>query len=489
MPQLQPLLREINGFTRDIARDRLARGMVWDLADYIPQFADAPLRVRDGWGWQSNVLPAAAQGLIFAPFKAGDRLLAALDSGAVADVSINTVGHTIITPTVPATRQNPVFYNDNAYVFHKDGTSLPVGISWTGSAFTGVALPASAATGRYGTVYRDRLVSAAPASNDRLIAFAKPSNPVTAWEPKSVQVTSQPITGIASMRNALLIFHKGSMERLRGATPPDPALSDPTGDMQIEPMWDRAGCFDARSIAYWNDNCLFADERGVHITDGGIVRNLVAQGGIQSLWRTAFQNAVSVAGASFLDFYIVCIRTSDKPPLTLICDIPDRQWFRFTNIDVTCMTTSVGFFDRLWGGSAAHTRVTALSQMFFPNAATISQDADLDYVLPVIETGWFRFGAEARKRLKSLYLSYDVRLSGNAKTTALSVGYIDSPEETSFRNARRSLNGTVEYTRRRVPISLGAYGAAFRFAQTVPSLDNRIYDLSAQAWSQEDGYL
>jgi hypothetical protein len=57
----------------------------------------------------------------------------------------------------------------------------------------------------------------------------------------------------------------------------------------VESLFDRAGCVDPLTIAYWNDNCVFADEHGVHMTDGSVVRNIVSQGGILYYWRQLYE--------------------------------------------------------------------------------------------------------------------------------------------------------------------------------------------------------
>src|SRR5262252_3918288 len=189
MPVLQPLLRDITGMARDTARDRMPQGMVWDLADWIPAFADAPLRGRGGWQFQSNALPSPAGAMVYAPYQNGDKLLVMLDNNQVADVTtaVGGIASSLITPTVWPTRCYPVFYNDSVYVFHKDGTNPPVGLLYNGSAYSTQVLTASTSNqGSVGAIYHDRLVTAGDARDRRLVAFSKPTNPVAVWEPTSI---------------------------------------------------------------------------------------------------------------------------------------------------------------------------------------------------------------------------------------------------------------------------------------------------------------
>src|SRR5207302_4607859 len=80
--------------------------------------------------------------------------------------------------------------------------------------------------------------------------------------------TSDTIVGIAGLLNAILIFHSGSTERLRGTTPP------PGSDMVLEPFMPNVGCIDPFSIAYWQNRVVWASSQWIHLSDGATVVDL-----------------------------------------------------------------------------------------------------------------------------------------------------------------------------------------------------------------------
>ena len=138
--------------------------------------------------------------------------------------------------------------------------------------------------------------------------------------------------------------------------------------MFVEQVFNRQGCLDPQTIAYWNDNCIFADEHGVHMTDGSIIRNLVTQGGILYYWRMLYQNKQTICGGVFLDYYILTIRRTDGIVDTLVCDLNKRQWFRFSNIPALCYIASAGGanMERLWAGLAGKGRLARLGPVLLP---------------------------------------------------------------------------------------------------------------------------
>jgi len=313
----------------------------------------------------------------------------------------------------------------------------------------------------------------------------------------------------------ILVFHAGSVERIRGAIPPG---TDIASDMFLESLFDRAGCTDARSIAYWNDNCIFADERGIHLTDGSIVRNLITQAGLLSFWRTLYRAKTTIAAETYLDYYLITVRRSDGvPAVTLIVDLNRRSIFRFTNIDATCYIQAVGAQEKLWAGHGTTNRLMELSSCFFPIFSTAANaDADGTPIMPSLETAWFRLGEEGRKRIRHAYLSYDVRPPGTAVAAAwrahdgmdpdaqppatatglavvagspvLSVEYIKGPQETSW-VAGGNLPPSDNYLRRRLQVGKQPYGIAFRVKQVQPSSVTRIFDLAVEEWPKERSAL
>ena len=77
MADLTPLLREIRGEFSDRSRDRLPEGSVWAMVDFIPMILQAGVRMRGAWEYQSDGVGADPAGMLYAPYRAGSKLLLA----------------------------------------------------------------------------------------------------------------------------------------------------------------------------------------------------------------------------------------------------------------------------------------------------------------------------------------------------------------------------------------------------------------------------
>jgi hypothetical protein len=480
------LLGDVRGFARDYPRDRLPQGLLWDVIDYIPALLDAQLTSRGGWDYASAALPAVIEGGIYAPFRSGPRLLLNTN-GNVYQVAIPG-GAVTNQGASPSVVQNPVMLMDQVISPNAAGVLPKVYTApAAGGLITIADAGAGAAMGRYATVYKNRVLISGAAPNDGRIYFSPPGTALTAWDAAAWQGTSLPLTGIGALRSTILAFHAGSVERIRGTKPPDTAASD-VGDLILESLFDRAGCGDARSIAYWNDNCLFADERGIHMTDGAVVRNLIAQGGLSTFWRSLYRDRTSLAAETYLDYYIITVVTTAGDAITLICDLNRRTWFRFANVRASCYIRSVGVQEEVYFGVGINNRLAGISPCFFPIRDDIAMDDNGQAVLPVFETRWHRLGDEGRKRIRFAYLSYDMRSTpanpAPVLPEALDFGYVLSPELQVYTSSGQ-LPSTTTYDRLRLPIGADPYGIAFQVKQLLPSTVTRIYDQQVEAEAEE----
>jgi hypothetical protein len=495
-------------------------GFMWDMADFVPLLLDTQLTCRGGWKYVSTAaLAADINGGIQAPYKTGERLLVVTTTGQIAQVNLDGTVTNIGTITGGVV-QNPLMLADKV-VFLSGTGAAPVQVTATASAATASALPGSPPAGKYGSVYKSRLMVANFPTHEERVQFSPPLlDPAKTWDVNAWYDSSQPVSAIGALRSVVLIFHPGSVERLRGSKPPDTAASDP-GDFVLESLFDACGCGDAKSIAYWNDNCIFADERGVHLTDGAIVRNLIGQGGLLTYWRNLFQARASIAAETYLDYYVVTLRDQTGSGMTLICDLNRRSWFRFTNIRALSYIRSIGTQENLWAGRAGSGKLTSLADCFFPPTTFSPVDDDGSPVLPLLETPWYRLTQEGRKRMRFAYASYDVRTSGAtamewreqiaeheqvlhaaapavestlaataplAETPMLECGFITNPSDLGY-TVIGNLPATTGYTRYRLPIGRHPYGLALRIRQIAASSVTRIYDLGLQAQPDERSRL
>lgn len=508
------LLQQARAFARDFPRDAMPRGYLWDVVDYIPLIVDAPLTGRGGWAWGSDAGSASDYETgILATFTSGDQLLVQNTAGEVRRVDLTTVPAypTSVRGSTTRSLQNPVQLGNDVVSPDAAGGATPA--LWRDTTLT--TMNAAHKKAQFVTVYKGMLVSGCAPNETNILRFSVPGKDLTAadsYDDISQYPTSRKITALAALRSAVLIFHTSSVERMRGTTPAHGTTG--TGDLFLEPLFDRVGCKDPRSIAYWNDNCIFADEHGVHVTDGAVIRNLVSQGGILYYWRNLWGQKVSVAGCTFLDYYICTIRLSAGPPVTLLCDLNRRQWFRFSNINSLTYIAAGGStgMERVWAGQAGTHRLALIGPCFFPIFTTsLIQDADGTTVLPTLETPWYRLAQEGRKRVRFAYVSYDIRtgapssrdsvpapwrelddldepppveLAPRAAGDVLDVSYIRSPQQQSYTDLG-VLPATSEYSRKRLPVGQFPYGIAFKLTQTQGSTVTRLFDIAVEAGAAE----
>jgi hypothetical protein len=505
------VLRGARAFARDFARDSMPPGYLWDVCDFVPQIVDASLTGRGAWRWGSNPLGADVETGILANFVAGEQLLVQDANGRLSQIDPVSLAVTD-RGALPHGLQNPIQVFDATVWFDRDGLQPPQVVGSSGGPS---AIDASAAKARYGTVWGGYVMVGNVPGHEDTLYFGPPGPKTTgAWDTNALQQTDNAITGLAALRSLGLVFHASSVERLRGTSVPSTAAGDP-GDLTLEPLFRRVGCSDARAIAYWNENVLFADEHGVHITDGAVVRNLATQGSISSYWRPLYQNRTSLAATVFLDYYIISVVRSDGIADTLVCDLNTRQWFRFSNLASIAMIASGGSsgMERIWGSIKGTQRLARLGPCFFPDLTQgLLVDDNGVPVMPEMQTPWYRLGPEGRKRIRFAYLSYDARIStallsghpapwrapledevpeetiSNENAPVLNVGYIRSPQDPSYISIGQ-LPSTSGYSRFRLPVNQAPYGLAFQVKQTAQTAALRVFDFALEAQGTERSRL
>src|SRR5215510_11128983 len=275
MPKVSELIGQIKGMNQDSPRDSLPKGTVWNLHDILPASRGANLRGRGQWLFRSTAFPGSSfpDVGIFANFEnLASKLLFIANDGILYEVDPAAAASTpaVAKGTAVRSMQNPVQHRFRVIVPNYYGNAAGKVIVCPTGTYTITDLPASALKGRFATVFKDRTVLGNEVGKEQQVAFSKPGDPTAAWDPISIINTSLPLTGLAALRGSILCFHRGSMERIRGTTPPDSTLSNQTGDMVLEPFPERIGCASPRFIAYWRENVVWADERGVYMTDGSV---------------------------------------------------------------------------------------------------------------------------------------------------------------------------------------------------------------------------
>lgn len=462
------------GMRRDIARQDLPRGAVWNLQDWIPNRLGAPLEKRGGWTYASDALGSSTyvNGVIHVPFRtAGTQLVAIGQDGNLYTV----VGS---TPTshgaVGGVAQLPVFYYDQLFIPNADGVTAPK--IWDGTTL--IAAPNSPPVGKYAAVFKNRLALA----DNATIYFHSPGQltaggGVAVWDLSQANyVTSSPITALASMRAALLVFHQFGVERLRGSIPAGTTNSD----IVLEPLFVGMGCIDARSVVNWNDLIIWADAKGIYQTDGAVPLDLTVACSMKDLWQdtlVGYTSSWTVAAGVIRDLLIVSVMNGTTFVDCFVIDLTGRTFWRFRNFGFRMFASSVGIAEELWAAHGSVGRVTALDGIF---TAGVASDGDGSAILPILESPFYK-PLTGKTRWRYAYTGHDLRNGGSAPTLAVSV----ASTPTGSYVALDDYPATTDFVRKRMPLRFHSHGMALRYEQTAASTFTRLYEIEVDAWGEE----
>lgn len=463
------------GIVRDAPRIAIPPGAVYDSVDLLlhqPGMAQK----RGGTSYAGPALTAAtyAQAVSFAEFPGGSQIVAVGDNGHIYKVTSGTttdmLGSTVSVVDKPELR---IGGSKNLLIFpQSNGTGGP--IKYDGSAAP-AALGGTPPAGKFACVYKTRLVLANNNANPNRIFFSPTPDIEATWDTANAWIDADhAITGCASLRNALIIFGQSHHERIVGSTPP------PGSDMDRAPV-DDVGCTDARSIDVYQGNAIFANPRGVFMTNGVPGGpSLTNDGGISNLWQsymTGYDSTTwTIAGGVIRSFYIVSIIDNTGALVAcLMCNIPKRAWWRLTNISGMMFATGLTAQDELYYADRSTNRVVATSGMFMP-AAGNKNDANGTAVTWSLETRVLGKGP-GLKQYGFGHLSYDMRDAASDNPT-LTVQRAPGIEATTYTATPESpLAKTTDETRTRVSFNSVTQGMSVKLSQTGPSAKTEIYAL------------
>lgn len=512
MAEPQSLLDVVSGIGRDFAIDALPKGFVWDMIDYIPNRRGARLEGRGPWAYHStSALGGTVWGGKHAPFTKGAKLLVHAGANLYDHPFGTTPGAaTSIGALFASSLQNGVMLRDRVYFSDGAGLLVPKVVTYTGATPTIAALGASAPKPKLIEVYKDRLIATADPANPSRVRFSPietDGGPLGTWDSTSWFDLSRPITAWAPMASQILCFQSKSIEKLRGSIPPGVNLES---DMFPEMFSDQMGCVDPQSVCNWQENVIFANARGVHLTDGATIRSLSDQGSIGDLWRTLYERkraGTQVVSGVFLDYLFVTILSDiqagippENLPVTLVCDLNNRTWFRLSNIDVTCYIESESGVEEMFGGMDVTNRIIRISPLFYghidlpetgapPPTVVDSVDGDGKPVLPLLDLGFKKLGPEGVKRLRHIYVAHQSqRTTVPAEIFQVEYRVNPAPFRTDFQVAG-TLASQQQYTRSRVNVGRRGYGIQIVLRQILPTYITRIFDIAVGEWPQDRGKL
>lgn len=484
------------GMKRDFARQAMPAGSVWDSTDYLH---DKPGMVYKRGG-TSYFGPAIGSGTYIAALGYGDYpsggKLAAIGSDNhlwhVTASAATDIGS--VDAKFALTRAKPTFFiagapliagvSAGALIFTSGVSSsvaeVPIAVMWDGTTMTKASLDPSAPGALYSANYKSRLVlDGGPVAPSTLVwapaGFAA-TNWIGAFDPNATIDFDYPMTGLAALQNALLVFSLGHTERLTGSDPP------PDSDMERGVIGD-IGCIDGRSICVYGDSAIFANSSGVYVTNGAAFDSLTDLGGIGSYWQSLFAGYTTswrvAAGLYRRRFYVVTIIDEANDPVAgLICDVPRRVWSPITNVDATMFASSNGVAEDLYYASGGVNRLVIAGGIWHPFSFN-KADADGTPVEPVLETRAVPPGPTL-KHFGYGHLTYD--LDGSGDDPELTVSVAEGVEATTFSAVSESpLPETTGAERKRFGVRRYAQAVTVRIEQTNPSARTEIYGLEIEA--------
>jgi hypothetical protein len=164
---------------------------------------------------------------------------------------------------------------------------------------------------------------------------------------------------LASIRNAILIWSEGHVERLVGSTPP------PGSDFVFGPLFEE-GTTDARSIAFWGDNVVFANPSGIFITDGSALDDLTKACGMLSYWQTlltSYTTSYTFGAGVYGSTYVISVMDGASFIDAAMIDLQRRTWLRLSNLKAVTFWSQTGP-DELFFGLRSAARVGKFSTVF-----------------------------------------------------------------------------------------------------------------------------
>ena len=492
--QPKSILGQPKGFARDYSIDAIPEGYVWDMVDLIPGRRGARLEGRGAWRYLTAAMPGTIWGGRYATYIAGEKLIVDCSNAKLYDVNRTSGAFTEIGAGFATMQQNGAFLRDRVYFFDGAGLAVPKAVSWNGTAWTVVNCGAACPTTSCGVAYKDRLVIA-KGSDVHFSPLETDGGPPGAWDAAAKIGVTGTVYGMAPMVGKLLVFHAGRISRISGTIPPG---TDIDSDMYVDTLTDQVGATLPATICHWNENVLFADERGVHMTDGATTRNLTEQGGIGDFWREAYSLRVAgytVCATVYFDMLMVSIITMSGSYF-LVCDLNSRAWFRFTNHPANSMIPSEGSVEEVYAGHNLTNRLSLVSEMVsepFGQVAPLANEVDGNgqAVLPVLETGWEKMGPEGQQQFKQVYLSYQHESATSVdRPDAVNVSFRTDPLQVDLAKPFTTaglLPRTDDYERKRLAIGRRGYGIQIRVASVKPTRIFRINDIGIAAHKQDRG--
>ncbi len=502
------------GMKRDFPRNRMPPNSAWTLKDLVLDYG-APARERGGWTNASiDAVSDAAGGsgasyikggiyAIFSPTGGAEAQNMCLDEDGLL-YTFDGAGATLVGTAVTVA-QNPVFHGGAAasaatavytgLVIIPDATGAAVPKKYDGTTLSD--LNGSPPKAKYATVYKDYTVLGNGKVDTTMypnrIWFSPTGDPdcfgtsgVTAWDTTDSWIDfTVPVRGLASTKNALLVFGDGQIARVTGSIPP------PDSDMQAADPWQKIGLLDPMSITTSQDIIYWCAPEGVFRSDGVYLDDITAKGGMLRYWLDLIDDASTdysfATGIIRNKLFISIMDGSGNFVDAFMVDLQSYSWSQLTNLPATSFwdgqRANTVNDDTFWGRRDA-ARVARLETIFEGvGDSNYKNDGDGDAVASIVETPFFEMGRPGIKTVKSLMVGFHLK-DFASDNPSIAVSYVDTPESTSY-TSLGSLTETTKYDRRRISVGGRHWGIGLKFARANAG-DFLGYDISAEIGFQEE---
>lgn len=487
------------GFQSDVSRDLLPEGAAYRMYDWIPDL-EAPARKRGGYTYASRALAAGArvQTAAWVPFPDDPHLMIINNLGNVYVLKDFNVGPETAASGIAShanSTEKPFWWKDRMIILQGLTVAAAAPHKYTGSGgvYTVAALGGTPPQARIGAAWGDYVLLGnghdGTSERKNRLWWSGPGNSESwsvgaggSWFDMPEEVIK-----VVTLRSITLAFGYSQVWLLTGDTPP------PGGNLALKDLFT-TGMADPRSLARYRDYVIWANNSGVWRSDGTTLTDLTENGGISLYWQAlmagfSLQQGYSCVAGQYRGYYFVTIKNAVGSPLaTLVCDIDRYVWFEITNFDATVYaerisgpgTSTVAGSEELFFGRYGAARVAKVSPLWTPDSSNI-QDANSVTVLPVLETRFHKVGVYEKKRIRRIYIGYDMRSAGQA--AVLQPSFVLSPYDTAYTNTPEGLPTTTRYLRDRATIARRTEGIGIKITQTGPSNDTKLYGLEAEGYA------
>jgi hypothetical protein len=391
------------GMKPDLPHDKLPKNAVRNMVDFIPNYNDVPLALRNGWDRVGATMSTTYAGAVaFAPFVNGAQLVGIADTGAVFQVPHTADAANTARGTAQVPVQSPVFYRNVLYIPSDNGSTS---VKSYGGSSNAAAASGSPPAGMIATVFKDHLVLARDSTTPNRVWFSNGGD-AASWDTAADGQwldASYPVTGLATIRNMMLVFAEQGVERIRGDIIPGVAGSD----MVREPL-PIPGCADPASIAVADDVCYYANASG----------DLTDQCDFKQWWAHtlfSYDGSWNLAGGYFQGKYIVVAHDGSTFKICAVFDVKKRAAYQFSNIPATMFAMApTGHSASYPGGVYMAERnapwLARFSNVFgrisvIDGANSWQEDDNGTLRSPRVRTGYF--GSPGNRRIKKVYVHFD----------------------------------------------------------------------------------